>query len=71
MSQPLISTEAVGGGVLTRGKLRWNYLPVHLRIDLPNDAEHTLLIRTQAGWLWTHRHGVVAGRAAAALHGAK
>lgn len=71
MSQPIISTEAVAGGALTRGKLRWNYRQLHPCVYLPNGAEHTLIAKTQAAWLWTRRQGVIAGRAAAALHGAK
>ncbi|MET4428858.1 hypothetical protein ABIA65_002151 [Mycolicibacterium sp. 624] len=35
------------------------------------NAEQTLFTRTFATWLWTGRRGVIAGRAAAALHGAR
>jgi hypothetical protein len=51
--------------------LRWNHTAVHPRVYLPNDAEQTLYVSTVAAWLWTGRRGVIAGRAAAALHGAK
>jgi hypothetical protein len=71
MSQPIISTEAVARGALTRGQVRWNYVQQHPGIYVPANAEQTLLLRTRAAWLWTRRQGVIAGRAAAALHGAK
>ena len=71
MSKPVIGIEALSDGVLTRGSLRWNYSRLHPGIYLPKDTEQTLLTRTYAAWLWTGRQAVIAGRAAAALHGAK
>ena len=44
---------------------------MHPGVYLPNGAERTLYLNTVAAWLWTGRKGVIAGRAAAALHGAK
>lgn len=70
MWQPFIGSEALGGG-LSRGQLRWNYTSVHPNVYLTNEAEPTLYLNTVAAWLWTGRKGIVAGRAAAALHGAK
>ncbi|HEY6857678.1 MAG TPA: DUF559 domain-containing protein, partial [Mycobacterium sp.] len=40
---------------------------VYVERDVDVDAE----LRAKAGWLWTGRRGVVAGFAAAALHGSK
>jgi hypothetical protein len=71
MGQPFLGPEAVRAQRLTRGQLRWNHTAVHPRVYLPNDAEQTLYVSTVAAWLWTGRRGVIAGRAAAALHGAK
>lgn len=71
MWQPFVGTEALEEGRLTRGQLRWNHTAVLPRVYLPNDAERTLYLNTVATWLWTGRKGVIAGRAAAALHGAK
>ncbi|MGE2713993.1 hypothetical protein ACQI4L_08045 [Mycolicibacterium litorale] len=71
MQQPFIGSEAIARGVLTRGQLRARYAAVHPGVYLPKGAEQTLLARAQAAWLWTGRRGVIAGRAAAALHGAK
>jgi hypothetical protein len=70
MSQAFIGGEAIGGG-LTRGQLRWNYTAVHPKVYIPNGAERTVFLNTTAAWLWTGRKGIIAGRAAAALHGAK
>jgi hypothetical protein len=71
MSKPILGTEAISTGTLTRGSLRWNYSRLHPGVYLPKNAQPTLYIRTTAAWLWTDRQAVVAGRAAAALHGAK
>src|ERR1700760_3231935 len=66
-----VGTEAINDGLLTRGQLRWNFTAVHPGVYAPDDAERTLALNTVAAWLWTGRKGVIAGRAAAALHGAK
>jgi hypothetical protein len=66
---PIVGTEAVATGALTRGALRWRYTAVHPNIYLDKDARRDLFTNTVAAWLWTGRKGIVAGRAAAALHG--
>ena len=71
MGQPFVGAEAISEGRLTRGQLRWNHAAVHPGVYLPNDVERTLYLNTVATWLWTGRKGVIAGRAAAALLGAK
>jgi hypothetical protein len=71
MSQPFVGPEALDSGALSRGKLRWNFTALHPRVYMSNDAEHTVHTNAVAAWLWTSRRGVIAGRAAAALHGAK
>ena len=69
MSEPIIGTEAMAAGALTRGALRWNYTAIHPNVYLRNDARRDLYINTFAAWLWTGRKGVIAGPAAAALYG--
>ena len=64
-------SEALASGTLTRGQLRWNYRKIHHDIYLPKDASRTLRDNIYAAWLWSGRRGVIAGRAAAALHGSK
>lgn len=71
MWQPFLGSEAIGEGRLTRGQLRWNNTAILPRVYMPNDAERTVQSNAVAAWLWSGRRGVIAGRAAAALHGAK
>nr|WP_090275616.1 hypothetical protein [Mycolicibacterium komanii]CRL68621.1 hypothetical protein CPGR_01193 [Mycolicibacterium komanii] len=71
MWQPFLGSEAIDTGRLTRGQLRWNNTAILPRVYAPNDAERTVHSNAVAAWLWTGRRGVIAGRAAAAIHGAK
>ena len=71
MTGPLLGPEALAAGVLTRGALRWNYNRVLPRVHVPKDAASTLAVRTVNAWLWSDRRGIIAGRAAAALHGSQ
>jgi hypothetical protein len=71
MQDPFIGAEAVRAGSLTRGQLRWRHTSVQRGVYIANDAERTLHVNTLAAYLCTGRRGVIAGRAAAALHGAK
>jgi hypothetical protein len=66
-----LGSEAVAGGTLTRGQLRWNYRKVHRDVYLPKRAQRSLSDDIYAAWLWSRREGIIAGRAAAALLGAK
>jgi hypothetical protein len=66
---PILGTEAIATGALTRSALRWNYTAVHPDVYLQKDARRNLYTNTVAAWLWTKRTGVVAGQAAAALYG--
>ncbi|UNB53835.1 hypothetical protein [Mycolicibacterium sp. YH-1] len=68
---PFVGSEAISAGSLTPGALRWNHLALHPGVYVPKNAEQTLFTRTVATWLWSGRRGVIAGRAAAALHGAR
>ncbi|MGD9618321.1 MAG: hypothetical protein AB7G47_11735 [Mycolicibacterium sp.] len=71
MAVAIIGSDAVATGILTRGQLRWNYRPLYPNVYIPRKAEPTLAVRTEGAWLWSGRRGVIAGRAASALHGAK
>jgi hypothetical protein len=66
---PIIGSEAIASGALTRGQLRWNYTAVHPDVYLPNGAGKRLYTNAFAAWLWSRRRGVIAGRAAAGLYG--
>jgi len=70
MNEVFVGSEALRAGVLTRSRLRWNYTPIYPDVYVPNGVAPSLRRQTVGAWLWSHRRGIVAGRAAAALHGA-
>jgi very-short-patch-repair endonuclease len=70
MSSPIIGSEAVASGLLTRGQLRWKYTAIHPDVYIGKCVEPTLAIDTRAAALWVPE-SIVAGRAAAALHGVR
>src|ERR1700761_7701427 len=69
MSDVFVGSQAVLQGKLSRYQLRTEYRPIHPNIYLPGWAAPSLRQRSEAAWLWTGRRGVLAGLAAAALHG--
>lgn len=71
MRYPFLGAEAVADGRLTRGQLRWNYRAVQPGVYVPKGSAVSVLVNAQAAWLWSGRRGIIAGRAAAALLGAK
>jgi len=69
MNEILVGSEAVAAGRLTRHELsRW-YRRIYHGIYVPKHAELTLRDRAVAAWLASGRRGVIAGVAAAGLHG--
>lgn len=68
MSPPFRGSEAIAGGLLSRGRLRWNYTALHPDVYVANGAPRTLAVKTHAAALWVPG-SIVAGRAAAGLHG--
>ncbi|OMC25201.1 hypothetical protein [Mycobacterium colombiense] len=71
MGEPFLGSEAVARGTLTRGRLSTGYVRLFRDVYVRRDADITAAMRARAGWLWSGRQGVVAGFAAAALHGSK
>ncbi|WP_199182931.1 DUF559 domain-containing protein [Mycobacterium sp. 4858] len=71
MAGTFIGSEAIAGGSLTRGQLRWRYRRIHRDVYVPKNAPRSLHDNIWAAWLWSGRRAIIAGRAAAALHGAK
>lgn len=71
MSEPFLGSEAVARGALSRSRLSIGFVRLFRDVYVGRDAEITAALRARAGWLWTGRQGVVAGFAAAALHGSK
>lgn len=68
-SEPFVGSEALAHGLLTRHQLRTRYRALFRNVYLGNDVPASLRARTVAAWLWSDRQGVIAGAAAAALHG--
>lgn len=71
MGEVIVGSQAVLAGSITRAALRWNFRTIFPDVYLPREVEPTLSHRTVGAWLWSRRRGVITGRAAAALHGAK
>ncbi|TDH52668.1 hypothetical protein E2F47_13795 [Mycobacterium eburneum] len=71
MGAPFLGSEALATGRLTWHALRSRYVAIHPDVYLPRGTPITALTRARAAWLWSRRHGVVAGQSAAALHGAR
>jgi hypothetical protein len=69
--EPFIGSEAVGAGALTKTQLATRYRRLFPDVYAERDVDVGTELRAKAGWLWTGRRGVVAGFAAAALHGSK
>lgn len=51
--------------------MRWNYRQLYPDVHIRKDVEPTLALRSEGAWLWARKRGIITGRAAAALHGAK
>jgi hypothetical protein len=71
MTAPIIGSEALAKGALTRAQLRWNYRPIYPDVYIPKSTGKSLQAMTVGAWLWSDRRAVITGRAAAALHGSK
>ena len=71
MTEPFVGSEAVARGMVSRHQLRTQYRAVLPNIYLCRQTPLSLQHRVAAAWLWSGRRGVIAGTAAAALHGAK
>ena len=68
---PFVGSEAMASGAVTRHELRRYYRAIAPNVYLDKRADPSLEQRTHAAWLWSGREAVVAGLAAATLHGAK
>ncbi|MDG5486174.1 hypothetical protein [Mycolicibacterium gadium] len=71
LNWPFVGSEAITSGLLKKHELRAGYRAQFPDVYVPKDARPTLRQRAVAGWLWSHREGVIAGLTAASLHGAK
>jgi hypothetical protein len=71
MREIFVGSERLASGGLTRSQLRWNYSSIFPGVYLPKTDITDLRSRIAGAWLWSGRDGIIAGRAAASLHGAK
>ena len=71
LESPFVGSEAVERRLVRKHELRSRYRVVFPDVYVPKNAELTVHQRARAGWLWSHRQGVIAGLTASALHGAK
>jgi hypothetical protein len=71
MGEPFLGSEALTRRRLTRHALRSRHVAVYPDVYVPADIELTAVLRARAAWLWSRRRGVIAGRSASALYGAK
>jgi hypothetical protein len=71
MRAVFVGSDALAHGRLTRACLRWNFRPIFPDVYMTKQVAPSLRQRTEGAWLWSGRNGVIAGRAAAAMHGAR
>jgi hypothetical protein len=71
MGEPFVGSDAVAAGRLTPYQLRSRFVAIHRDVYIAQDAHLTATARAKAAWLWSGRAGVIAGRSAAVLHGAR
>lgn len=66
-----IGREALAAGAVTRYELSRYYRRLYPDVYLSMRQQPSLRDRARGAWLWSGRHGVIAGVAASALHGAR
>lgn len=71
MTAPFLGSDALADGTLTRHQLRTRFKTLYPNVYVPKNVTPSLTQRTVGAWLWSGRRAVIAGPAAAALHGAK
>jgi hypothetical protein len=72
MGEPFVGSDAVVAACrLTPYQLRSRFVAIHRDVYIARDAHLTATARAKAAWLWSGRAGVIAGRSAAVLHGAR
>src|ERR1700744_2589579 len=69
MDDVFIGSEALRRGQLNPFQLQAGFRAIYPDVYLAAGATSSLRARSEAPWLWSGRRGVLAGLAAAALHG--
>lgn len=70
VGEVFLGSEALRDAALTEHELRRWYQPIFRDVYVPRGHQPSLNDRTVGAWLWSRRNAVIAGAAAAALHGA-
>lgn len=70
MDDVFVGSEALTAGRLSRYELRTRCCAIYPDVYQVSHLTPSLRARSEAAWLWSGRRGVLAGLAAAALHGA-
>ncbi len=71
MDRVFIGSQAVSTGQLTEHELRRWYRPIYRDVYVLKSLDASLRDRTLGAWLWSKKRAVIAGAAAAALHGSR
>ncbi|KLO39938.1 hypothetical protein ABW17_18440 [Mycobacterium nebraskense] len=71
MDDVFVGSEALRQGAVSRHQLRARFRAIYPDVYLHEHAAPSLRTRSVAAWLWSGRRGILAGLAAAALHGAQ
>ncbi len=71
MAAPIVGSEALASGAVSRHQLRTQYQVIFPNVYLSKEATPSLEHRIVAAWLLSHREATIAGTAAAALHRAE
>ncbi|UMB70246.1 endonuclease domain-containing protein [Mycobacterium paraterrae] len=71
MQEPFVGSEAIAAGLFTKAQLATRCRRLLPDVYAERDVDVDAILRAKAAWLWSGRRGVVAGFAAAALHGSK
>jgi hypothetical protein len=66
-----LGSEAVARGEISRGRLRSTYRTLYPDVYMPSVGTPSLYHYTVGAWVWSGCRGVITGRAASALHGAR
>lgn len=69
MDRIIVGSEALTRQDVSRHELRTRFQVVFPNVHAPRHTQLSLRTRSEAAWLWSGRRGVLAGLAAAALHG--
>ncbi|ULE33071.1 hypothetical protein [Mycobacterium sp. IDR2000157661] len=66
-----VGSQALARGEVTRAGLRTAFQALYPDVYMPKVGDPSLYDRTVGAYLWSGERGVITGRAAAALHGAR